>query len=144
MNFFKAKSPPSRVPTLTEVVDFPPPAAPSADQPASTAEVSAAKDGITAPALVGDLAGPENVVPIHFPLATPSLPSQDELTAQVLADVQRQIDVMLEYRMREVLAPVVNRLTDALARDARAELALVLKEVVTRAVTEELSRREPK
>ena len=141
MNFFKAKSPPSRVPTLTEVVDFASPTIEAVDE-----QVGAASTGDPKPpaSIVEDLAGPKNIVPIHFPLAEPSLPSHDELTSKVLIDVQRQIDVMLEYRMREVLAPVVTRLTDALARDARAELALVLKEVVTRAVTEELSRRQPK
>ncbi len=140
MNFFKTKSPPSRVPTLTEVVDFAPPAAEAAE---GSVVATPSEDPRPSGSIVEDLTGPKNILPIHFPIAEPNLPSHDELTAKVLIDVQRQIDVMLEYRMREVLAPVVNRLTDALARDARAELALVLKEVVTRAVTEELSRRQP-
>ena len=42
--------------------------------------------------------------------------------------------------MREVLAPVLTRATDALVRDARSELASTLRDVVARAVAQELSR----
>jgi len=66
--------------------------------------------------------------------------SEDELVAQVLADLQRQIDLMIETRMREALTPALARLTDALVREARGELASTLRDVVTRAVAQELSR----
>jgi len=66
--------------------------------------------------------------------------SEDDLTQRILADVQRQVDVMLETRMREALAPALARLTDALVREARTELASTLRDVVARAVAQEISR----
>ena len=54
--------------------------------------------------------------------------SEDELRKQILADIQRQVDQMLEVRLRE----------------ARGELASSLRDIVARAVAQELSRhREP-
>jgi hypothetical protein len=79
------------------------------------------------------------VVDVNAPLA-----SEDELRKQILADVQRQVDQMLEVRLREALAPALTRLTDALVREARGELASSLRDMVARAVAQELSRhREP-
>ena len=48
---------------------------------------------------------------------------------------------MLEVRLREALAPVLARVADALVRDARKELTTALRDVVARAVAEELARR---
>ena len=120
--------PPQRVPTLTEVVEIP--AAPPRDEP---------------PIPVGET--------IHAPVTeaevatlvaaqTAALPPLDEeqLTQRVLGELQRQIDVLLEQRMREALAPVLARLTDSLVRDVRGELASTLRELVARAVAQELSR----
>lgn len=110
MSLFKANVPPSRVPTLTEVV-----------------EVVQVPEGLSVPAT-----------------APPAAIGADQLTQQVLNDIQRQMDVMLEVRLKETLAPVVARLTDALARDARAELTKVMKDVVSRAVANELRRTQAK
>ncbi|HJV60148.1 MAG TPA: hypothetical protein VJ743_04335 [Albitalea sp.] len=66
--------------------------------------------------------------------------SEEQLVQRVLADVQRQVDLVLEHRLREALAPALARLTDALVREARNDLASTLREVVTRAVAQELSR----
>jgi hypothetical protein len=106
--------PPQRVPTLTEVIDLP--------GAASTAEVAIAATTAVA----------------EQPLA--DLPSENELTRQVLSEVQRQIDLMLDFRVREALAPVLARVADGLVRDARNELASTLRDVVARAVAQELSR----
>ena len=70
----------------------------------------------------------------------PAAAVDQELVQRVLADVQRQIDLMLEHRLREALTPALARLTDALLRETRAELASTLRDVVTRAVAQELSR----
>lgn len=114
-------SPPQGVPTLTEVVDWHDSAAPVA--PVDEAE-------IVGPGLMATPAEP--------PLAR--LPTEAELTEQVLAQVQRQVDLMIEYRMREALAPLLARATDNLVRDARNELASTLRDVVARAVAQELTR----
>ena len=128
MSLFKAKVPPSRVPTLTEVVEVNDDLAEEVTGPAYCAtEVAAAHSGTPSPTVLAS-----------EPVNT------DLLTQQVMADIQRQINAMLEVRLKEALAPVVARLTDALARDARAELAKVMKEVVSRAVSDEMRRTQTK
>jgi hypothetical protein len=117
--------PPQGVPTLTEVVDWHDSAAPPS-APGALADDAA----IAGPALVG--------APAEPPLAR--LPTEAELTEQVLAQVQRQLDLMIEYRMREALTPLLARATDSLVRDARNELASTLRDVVARAVAQELTR----
>jgi hypothetical protein len=108
---------PHRLPTLTEVVPIaPPPAAPAAP---------------VVPAAAGGPAPPSPSVP---------LPPAHELVEQVLADVERQVGLMLEYRMREVLTTVIARATDTMVREARAELSTALREIVERAVAQELQR----
>jgi alkylhydroperoxidase family enzyme len=83
--------------------------------------------------VVGDAGAP----PVQ---AAAPLPSEHELVQRVLGNVQRQIDLMLEQRLREALAPALARLTDALLREVRGELTPVLRDVVARAVAQELSR----
>lgn len=114
--------PPTRVPTLTEVVAIP--EAPAA----SVAPVSAASV----------LAAP--VLAAQMPATAGRSPDEDELVQRVLADVQRQVELMLEVKLREALAPVLTRATDALMREARNELASTLREVVARAVAQEIAR----
>jgi hypothetical protein len=131
MSLFKANVPPSRVPTLTEVVEV-------TDDHAGTTP-------------------PDSVVAVDAVVPTPADPTTravqasapapldaELLSQQVLSDVQRQIDAMLEVRLKEALAPVVARLTDTLARDARSELTKVMKDVVSRAVANELRRTQSK
>lgn len=78
--------------------------------------------------------------PLLDAVISPGLPNEHQLTQRVLADVQRQIDLMLEYRLRESLAPAMARLTEALVHEARSELATTLRDVVARAVAQELAR----
>jgi hypothetical protein len=131
MSLFKANVPPSRVPTLTEVVEV----------------HGAVTDGATpAAASTPGVAGTASVLPVPAYGTASTTPAVDTelLTQQVMADIQRQIDAMLEVRLKEVLAPIVTRLTDALARDARAELTKVMKEVVSRCVADEVRRTQLK
>ena len=72
--------------------------------------------------------------------AAPPLPDEDELIERVLADVSRQVELMLEYRLRETLTPVLAGAADALVREARNELAQTLRDVIARSVAQELSR----
>jgi hypothetical protein len=117
--------PPQRVPTLTEVVE------PLYRAPAS------APDGPVPQ---------EPVDPIEASTAdehraeAPAGIDEAQLIERVLGDLQRQVELMLEYRLREVLTPALVRATDALIRDARVELASTLRDVVARAVAVELSR----
>jgi len=116
--------PPQGVPTLTEVIDWRDASAqPGAPSPADEAAVAGASPIAAA---------------INAPLSR--LPTEAELTEQVLAQVQRQLDLMIEYRMREALTPLLARATDSLVREARNELASTLRDVVARAVAQELTR----
>ena len=118
---------PDGVPTLTEVVLMPDPTTLYPLDPAAEAM----------PFEVGSVA-PD----AHRP-AAPALVAtmgDEELIQRVLADLQHQVELMLEYRLRETLAPILTRATDSIIRDARAELASTLRDVVARAVAQELSR----
>ena len=121
--------PPQRVPTLTEVVEIPAAAPPRDEPPIPVGET------IHAPVTEAEVA-------TLVAAQTAALPPLDEeqLTQRVLGELQRQIDVLLEQRLREALAPVLARLTDSLVRDVRGELASTLRELVARAVAQELSR----
>ncbi len=152
MNLFRSNTPPSRVPTLTEVVDLVPIEAheATAAQPeaagqealqASKARTDVIAEEATAPLPV---TAPVPLAAPHLPPPGADLPSHDELVRQIMGDIQRQIDAMLEVRMKETLAPAITRFTDALARDTRAELGGVLKDVVTRAVTQALTKHRAK
>ena len=61
---------------------------------------------------------------------------------RVLSDLQRQVDLVLEVRLRELLAPVLSRAADALIRDARKELTAAMRDAVSRAIAQELARRQ--
>jgi hypothetical protein len=65
-----------------------------------------------------------------------------QLTQRVLADLQRQVELMLEVRLREALAPILARASDALVRDAKKELTAAMRDIVARSIARELGRRE--
>ena len=123
--------PPDRVPTLTEVVAW----------PAEAVLVSAAAETAvsSAEAVMLSAADAAVVDPAPARQALPAI-TEAQLTQRILTDVQRQIDLMLEYRLREALAPVLARATDNLVRESRSELASTLRDVVARAVAQEMSR----
>jgi aspartate oxidase len=50
------------------------------------------------------------------------------------------MDLMLDYRLREILTPLLTRAADSVVREARSELASTLRDVVARAVAQELTR----
>ncbi len=126
-------SPPKLVPTLTDVVGFAldgenAPAEAVSDAPAATAPRSAE---------VMQLRPQQHA-------ATPDGIDENELTQRVLVDVQRQIDRMFEFRMRESVGPVFARLLDAFLIETREELNKTLHDVVRRAVAQELARHRPR
>lgn len=119
--------PPRQVPTLTEVVDVSkskPPAAVTVPDPV-----------VPAPAPVGRVATAVSPAGVALPAI-----NEDALVQRVLVDVQRQVDLMLEHRLRESLAPALTRLTDSLVREVRNDLASTLREVVAKAVAQEITR----
>lgn len=122
-------APPTRVPTLTEVVKLPEAAAPPAPTP-----------GTSAPAVRAGAPAAGAAAPFVERRANWPPVQEDELVQRVLADLQRQVDLMLETRIKETLSPALTRATDQLVRDVRNELASTLRDVVARAVAQELAR----
>jgi hypothetical protein len=62
----------------------------------------------------------------------------DRLTQRMLASLEQRIDLMLEYRLRDVLGPALARASDTLIGEMRVELAAAMRDVVARAVAQEL------
>jgi hypothetical protein len=76
--------------------------------------------------------------------AAPAAPAEafdeEQLVQRVLLQIQRQVDLMVEFRLREALAPVLARAAQAVVDEARGELSATLRDVVARAVAQELAR----
>jgi len=115
----------AHVPTLTEVVHLEAPAPPAATQQASPREEPEPE--------------PDWSQTVVLAPGAP-MPDEAQLTQNILADLQRQIDLMLEYRLREAIGPALARTADALIREVRADLAASMRELVARAVAQELAR----
>ena len=115
--------PPGRVPTLTEVVAWP--------------------DSVQGPAPLGlppDSQPADADMMMSKTVSPDSVQIEERIVQQVLADLQRQVDLMLEYRLRETLTPMLNRVADNMVREVRSELASTLRDVVARAVAQEIAR----
>ena len=102
-----------RVPTLTEVVDL-------------------AHGVVLANVLI-------DAQPLQF-VDQPTAAS-DELSSEVLFELQQRIDSLFESRLREALAPALARAADGLIQEARLELSGLLRDLVKDAVTQALERR---
>ena len=131
MNAFGSSQPPHSVPTLTEVVAWP--GSDSGAAPLESSSQSGPSDRVEADVI--DRAPMAGGGMSQAPRMT-----DEQLIERVVADLQRQVDLMLDYRLREILTPILTRAADAVIRDARAELASTLRDVVARAVAQELSR----
>jgi len=138
--------PPQSVPVLTEVVVMPKKASPEVvhnDYPPFSPDPAYAE---TAPAPLGDWpANPPPQPPARAQadaaaFIAPPLIDEAMLTQRVLADLDKQLDLMFEHRLRETLSPVLARMTDTLVREMRNQVAASLREMVTRAVALELDR----
>lgn len=161
--------PPQAVPTLTEVVTWPdagpepgsepvrePPLAPQPEpvrEPPAEPEPAPARDPPPVVPETSSVLAPAHAEPPPAPvrasaaepapagLTAARLPlTEEQLTQRILLDLQRQVDLVLEFRVREVLTPILTRATDALVREARAELSRSLRDVVARSVAQELRR----
>lgn len=135
------------VPTLTEVIGFSESAAAAAAAPAVGAVHAAGAGAQTQGRAAAADRGAGTDLLALAPLAEPDVPveawltvAEAQITQQVLGDVQRQIDRMFEYRVREALGPALARLTDQFVEETRRELSLTLRDIVRRAVAQELAR----
>jgi len=125
---------PAQVPTLTEIIEeqVQPPALQPARPPVSLDTLPVLGEVVSPP--------PESQPPTTQPQSVPSAVTEAQLAHRVLSDVQRQIDSMLEFRLKEAMAPLLARHTEAIARDLRDELNRTLKDVVARSVAQELAK----
>ena len=110
---------------MTEVVSWPEPAVEVPAGESEQAETGAAAEV--------KAAGEPSVAPV--------LLDEKQFSQRLLAEVQRQVELMLEVRLREALAPILSRAADALVRDARKELTSAMRDVVSRSIAEELAKR---
>ena len=122
--------PVERLPTLTEVVEL-----------SQTQRRPVRDEPVAMPAPLVSTVD----VPVQSDVKTSSAPpkvalTEEQIINRVLTDLQLQIDLMLESRLREVLTPLLERATERLVRDARIELASTLHDAVALAVTKELER----
>ena len=168
MNDWAAPPSADRVPTLTEVVDLGGAPEPEAGQqlgseataeqvfveaqdqrefvPPELIEGTPSVDwnGIDAPSTEAPPAPlPEAGPPVHSADAAPAAaPAVDPaaLVALALAELQPRLDMLLESRLREALAPALARAAEGLIRDARGELGTALNELLQDAVRRALQR----
>ena len=78
------------------------------------------------------------------PQNVPPAVTEAQLAHRVLSDVQRQIDSMLEFRLREAMAPVLARHSEAIVRELKDELARTMRDVVARSVAQEVAKLRPR
>ena len=106
----------------------------------ASAAVPVLTEVLELPVLQELAAVPESAQP-NGPADEPPLPlDETALTNQILADLRLRVDSMLTYRLREALVPVLARVADEMVEKASAELADTLRDVVARAVAQELAR----
>lgn len=129
MSTARTPPPPRRVPTLTEVIDV------QGTPPLSEEEMIPLRD-------LQPLMAEADVVNTRA-AASPAAPrmNEDQLIQRVFAELQWQVDVSLEQRLRDALAPSLARLTEALVQEIRTEMVSTLRDLVAHAVTQELARR---
>lgn len=149
-----------RLPLLTEVVADAEPVSlplPVLTEAAPAAVLPARPVPVSLPVLTESVLVPDEPplpqtapgsVPSGVAIASPVLPPPEfdeaRVVDAVLQGLQPRIDLMFEYRLRETLGPVLARLADSLVHEVRQELSQTLRDVVTRAVAQEVSRRRPR
>ena len=126
------------LPVLNAVVAEPAPV--MAPAPAPVAPVAAPVAASVPEHVMPPAASPQ--VAAAPALTEPVLPeiNETQLAQRVLTDVQRQIDSMLDFRLKEAMGPILAKHSEALVRDLREELSRTMRDVVARSVTQEISK----
>lgn len=160
MNGMPTRPHPANVPTLTEVIELNPEGAPVLPVPMVVESPLLTPDVDFAPLAVEDaspsfsssvmvplasiphVAPAAAVAPVEEPVRDPIEPelSEAQVSQRILTDVQRQIDSMLEFRLRESMQPLLAQFTETLMQDLRDELSRTMRDVVTRAVAQEVAK----
>jgi hypothetical protein len=74
-------------------------------------------------------------------MAQAAEPDPQRLVTDVLSELAPRIEMLLEARLREALAPALARAADVLIREARHTLNETLRELVEEAVARAIARR---
>ncbi|MBI1834179.1 MAG: hypothetical protein HYR92_00020 [Burkholderiales bacterium] len=132
----------SGIPVLTEIISPDEVIAESNAAPAPAAPAPAAAPVIAAAAAPAPSISTTEITPQASSGLSAEEWQQLEQTVKegVLRQVLSRIDFVLEHRVSDSLAEVLQVAVDKLADDIRAGLRQSLEEVVTRAVTQELSK----
>jgi hypothetical protein len=118
-------TPDAGIPVLTEIIPAPQPVLVAATAPAVTEKAAVVSLDVSAD-------------PVRNEEQWNRL--EREVTERVLYQVLERIDFVLEQRVRDNLADVLQTAVERLAADIKSGLEQSLKEVVTRAVTQEITR----
>lgn len=131
-----------RLPVLTEVVELPPDALPAthAEPPVPAPVEPAAEWRTRPPAVPAAEPSPRAPPPAEVPADAPAIDA-DALAQQVLAALQPRLDAWFEARVRDALAPALDRLAHGVAAEARDALGVSLRALVARTVAEVLDER---
>lgn len=142
----------SSIPVLTEVITGTNPAtntvanseANTSDKPTPLAAISTAAQAAKSSEISVDVAHEINLE--NSSLSTSQL-SEEQLTnlenklrEDILSQVLQRVDFVLEHRIRDGLADVLQSAVDDLAGQIRAGLHVSLEELVRRSVNQELSK----
>ncbi len=113
------------LPGMEDLLEAPQPALPElADAPAPPVASGAVAQPAPAPVVSGEV----------------TEVTEAQLAHRVLGVVQKQIDGMLDFRLREAMTPILQRHTDALVRELRDELKQTMQDVINRAVAQEMAK----
>lgn len=131
-----------RLPVLTEVVELPPDAAPAPHpEPVFAPAVAPAVAFTDAPAVDrGAALEPWASAP---PAGDARAVDAEAIVQQVLAALQPRLDAWFEARVREALAPALERVLAGAAAESRAALGASLRALAAEVVAEALVRRAP-
>lgn len=122
------------IPVLTEII-----------HPVTAPEAEAVTEAIISTSLPATTA-PATVTPTDADTKNISIPDEQwqtleqSLKEDVLKHVLARVDFVLEHRVRDNLADVLQTAVEGLAKEIRAGLKNSLEELVTRAVTQEINK----
>ena len=141
------KPPPRFVPTLTEVVQEPDvlpvsvPLAPPTAQPAPPFQTMAAIPVVPVLSTTKEPADVAGTKPVLAPAARRPLPQGIE--EYMVHRVMQRVDVVLDQRLREAIALVVQEQTRSVLPRLREEIESVVRHAVYEAVADELASGNP-
>ena len=115
------------IPVLTQIIASPPVGSVGASKPVVPVEN---------PSNTSDVAEPTVQIRADEDWKTLEL----KLNEQVLRQILRRVDFVIEHRVKESLADVLQVATDELIKEIRNGLQVTLEDVVTRAVAQEIAR----